>query len=109
MQLIVLCFLFCLVVFTLTMNVTSMPTIIGNTDHDGHRSIIAQRLRAPLMGRSISPVTIITTTVHDDANRVDSNGDNSDEELFLGKRRHSFAILGRRRWVTSKKRGPLFG
>ena len=86
-----------------------MPTIIGNTDHDGHRSIITQRLRAPLMGRSISPVTIITTTVNDDVNRVDSKGDNSDEELFLGKRRHSFAILGRRRWVTSKKRGPLFG
>lgn len=90
--------------FQLTMNVTSMSTIIGNTDHDGHRAIITQRLRAPLMD-------IITTTVNDDVPRADSNSDNNneDEELFLGKRRPSLAILGRRRWVTSKKRGPLFG
>jgi len=68
------------------------------------RSNIARRLRAPLMGRSV------TTTKGETDLTNDLNGNNDENEFInLSKRRYIVAFISRRRLMNPKKKGPLFG
>jgi len=72
---------------------------------------IARRLRAPLMGRSI---TTAKTTVDGGIRLIHNksagnSSSNENEPIHLSKRRYGLALLGRPRWFTLKRRGPLFG
>lgn len=63
---------------------------------------VARRLRAPLMGRSIvieSDNDIDITANHSDSNEIQ----------HLDKRRYGLTLLGRRKWMSLKRKGPLFG
>jgi hypothetical protein len=52
------------------------------------------------MGRSI-------TTASNDSNQI--NNDNENGLIELDKRPFDLTLLGRRRWLGSRRRGPLFG
>jgi hypothetical protein len=69
------------------------------------RKNVARRLRGPLMGRSIMP------TLDDNVDLINNDSLNSDENetINLSKRRYSFAILSRRKWLNSKRRGSHYG
>jgi hypothetical protein len=74
--------------------------------NEGGRSHVARRLRAPLMGRSIT-----TTTSDNDADFIENGIDNTDGDEFMNvsKRRYIVALLSRRRGANGKKKRPLFG
>ncbi|CAF1109279.1 unnamed protein product [Adineta steineri] len=112
MQLIVpFCFL-CLLILQQTITVTSFTAMMRTPDNEARRLYSARRLRAPLMGRSITTTALHTDDDDDsDLSKSDSNGSsNSNEnELITLDKRRSYAVLGGRRWVNSRKRGPLFG
>lgn len=82
-----------------------------NPDNEVIRLPIARRLRAPLMGRSI---TTAKTTVHGGIHLIQNKSDgnsstNENEPIHLNKRHYGLALFGRRDWFTFKRRGPLFG
>ncbi len=68
-----------------------------NQESGKRRISVAQRLRAPLMGRSIA------TTLY-------GNGDLSQNgSIHRDNRRYGLMLLDRRTWMNLKRRGPLFG
>ena len=74
-----------------------------SADNRGQQVHAERRVGAPLMSRSI-PTTLEDG---DDSSSSDSRAENDFHRI--NKRRYSLAVLGGRSWVTSKKRGPLFG
>ncbi|CAF0937981.1 unnamed protein product [Rotaria sp. Silwood1] len=93
-----------------TIYVESSVTQIQLPNNENRRLNTIQRLRAPLMGRSLLSVT--PTNVDDGSfiNDVSSNSNASDDELVvLTKRRHGSVPLFGRRWIFGKRRGPLYG
>ncbi|UJR27518.1 hypothetical protein I4U23_008802 [Adineta vaga] len=100
-----------LVVLQQTIYVMSLESPSQSPDNDVGRPNVAQRLRAPLMGRSL---VSLPNTEHGTINlkNMESNGSNSasDDEQFvvLNKRRYGAPLFGRR-WINTKRRGPLFG
>jgi len=62
-----------------------------NSHNENRRFVIARRLRAPLMGRSIT---------------VESNEDVNHD---VDKRRYGLTLLNRKKWMNLKRKGPLFG
>ncbi|UJR21650.1 hypothetical protein I4U23_024727 [Adineta vaga] len=105
MQSIISFCLLCLLILELTLNVTPAIIAIRNADNEGDRMVIIRRLHAPLMGRSVR-----TTLEDGGVGQFDSSGNfDENEKITLSKRRYSFAVLGGRSWLPSRKRGPLFG
>jgi len=79
-----------------------------NPGYEVKRLPTTRRLRAPLMGRSITKI------LDDDVDIIpnQSNGFNASDEnefIYLNKRRNGLALLSRRKWLPFKRRGPLFG
>jgi hypothetical protein len=84
-----------------------MISPIQSPDHEASRPLVAHRLRAPLMGRSLP---VLSTDVID-MMKINFDSVNSDDEesAHRNKRRYTMALLGRRGWTNSKRRGPLLG
>ena len=86
----------------------SLISPIQSADNEASRPSVARRLRAPLMGRSLLGIS----SSNDDAgylnNESSSSGSNDDDLVLLHKRRPGAPLFGRR-WISNKRRGPLFG
>jgi len=83
---------------------------IQSTDNEAGRPNVARRLRAPLMGRSLLSVS---PSKNDDVglinNESDSSSVNDDVDIVILKKRRPGVPLFGRRWLSKKRRGPLFG
>jgi hypothetical protein len=77
-----------------------------NNDLEGVSANAVQRLNLASASHNLLP--IISNPVQADSIASDSSG--SDEEAWLStsKRRAGMPLYGRR-WIPSKRRGPLFG
>ena len=68
-----------------------------------------RRLRAPLMGRSILAVSSFDDQDNLGYLNQESSSSNDDDGILLyNKRRIGAPLLGRR-WISKKRRVPLFG
>jgi hypothetical protein len=92
------------------MHAESLISPIQSADNEAGRPHVARRLRAPLMGRSL--LSVSSPDDEDDILNSESGSsslsDDDNEYLVLNKRRHGVPLFGRR-WVPTKRRGPLFG
>ena len=86
-----------------------MISPIQSADNEANRPHVARRLRAPMMGRSL--LSVMSGNGDTDMTNNESSGStNSDEDqmFYLNKRRQGVPLFGRR-WIPTKRRGPLFG
>ena len=87
----------------------SLGSTMEGVDEGIGRLHPARRLRAPLMGRSLlSPSSFDEHENFGDLNQESSSSNDDDGLLIFNKRRLGKPLLGRR-WVSKKRRGPLFG
>lgn len=96
--------------FQQTINAAGIFSFEQNSNNELRRFPAARRLRAPLMGRSIK------TTLNDDDDKNlienqsnDINNNDENKSININKRRYGITLLGRRKWMALKRRGPLFG
>ena len=91
-------------------NVEALISPIQSADNEAGRPNIARRLRAPLMGRSLLSVSSPNDDDIDFFNNDSGSSSRSDEHesVVLNKRRPGVPLFGRR-WIPTKRRGPLFG
>ncbi len=68
----------------------------------------ARRLRAPLMGRSITMTSTDNVNINE-TQLNDIHHDDEKEAIDREKRRYAWTMLNRRKWRNSKGKGPLFG
>jgi hypothetical protein len=89
--------------------VESLISPILSADNAAGRPYIARRLRAPLMGRSLLSIIPSDDNVGLINHESDSSSVSDDDNLVvLNKRRYGVPLFGRR-WIPTKRRGPLFG
>jgi hypothetical protein len=81
-----------------------MMSPVENDDNQGARMDIAERLRSAFIVRSLLPGLPKT----DERDLKISSNSEEDESLSIHKRRQGVPLLGRR-WIPTKRRGPLFG
>lgn len=79
-----------------------VATLKENSYNENRRFVIARRLRAPLMGRSV------TIESHKDF-ILNTNHSDEDTSHQLDKRRYGLTLMNRRKWMSLKRKGPLFG
>ncbi|CAF1234954.1 unnamed protein product [Rotaria sordida] len=93
-----------------TIHVKSFVSPLRRDNHEIRRLHAIRPLRAPLMGRSLSPVISINADDDNFINDISNNSKFIDDELVvLAKRRQGGAPLYGRRWIRNRRRGPLYG
>ncbi|CAF0804530.1 unnamed protein product [Adineta ricciae] len=103
-------FLLGFVVLQQFIHVESLVSPINSPDNDAGRPYFARRLRAPLMGRAPTLLTIdeISNQKYTESASSSSSASNDEQPVQLEKRRPGAPLFGRR-WINTKRRGPLFG
>lgn len=79
---------------------TSLVSSQRNSTDLFKRAHFARRFRAPLLGRSVTPIENVSP-------HLTSNAVN--DSIQFNKRRFGVALFGRYKWMGPKRKGPLFG